>query len=180
MAPRRGAAGQRLLAVLVAGAAATGIGAPVAAAAEPGVHVDPGSPAGKEYALPVDQARHDAGGAATGGGSGSGGGPSSGSGSTGGGALFGAGVRPSGQRPGTGGSTTGGRPGQGGTQGTSHRDGVAAAIPAASSSGDSMTGPVLGIAAGVVLLGLVAGLSARRSRASGPTSPRRGAAGGAP
>src|ERR1700751_5603332 len=31
---------------------------PPAAALEPGVQVDPGSPAAKEYALPVGQARH--------------------------------------------------------------------------------------------------------------------------
>jgi hypothetical protein len=30
---------------------------PVASALEPGVHIDPGSPAAKEYALPLDQAR---------------------------------------------------------------------------------------------------------------------------
>jgi len=36
---------------------------PVAASAlEPGVHVNPGSPSGKEYALPLTQARHGAGG----------------------------------------------------------------------------------------------------------------------
>lgn len=29
-------------------------------AVDPGVHVDPGSPAGKEYALPLDQARREA------------------------------------------------------------------------------------------------------------------------
>ncbi len=33
-----------------------------ASAAEPGVHADPGSPSGKEYALPFDQARHGGGG----------------------------------------------------------------------------------------------------------------------
>lgn len=36
--------------------------APGAGALEPGVHVDPGSPAGKEYAFPLDRARRDAGG----------------------------------------------------------------------------------------------------------------------
>ena len=54
---------------------------PSAAAAkdEPGVHVDPGSPSGKEYAIPLEGARRDA----------SGGGSSSGSsgGSSGGGAA---------------------------------------------------------------------------------------------
>jgi hypothetical protein len=34
----------------------------VAAAEEPGVHVDPDSPSGKEYAIPLDRARSDTGG----------------------------------------------------------------------------------------------------------------------
>ena len=39
------------------------VGAPgVAAAAEPGVIVDPDSPTGKEYAIPLDKARSDTGG----------------------------------------------------------------------------------------------------------------------
>ena len=47
-------------AVAVATFAALSLGlAGAASAAEPGVHVDPGSPAGKEYALPLDQARND-------------------------------------------------------------------------------------------------------------------------
>jgi hypothetical protein len=37
------------------------IPAGAAQAADPGVHVDPKSPAGKEYALPLQQARRDAG-----------------------------------------------------------------------------------------------------------------------
>jgi hypothetical protein len=52
----------RLLAVAAAvlGAGAT-LAAP-AAALEPGVHIDPGSPAAKEYALPLSQARQTGGG----------------------------------------------------------------------------------------------------------------------
>jgi hypothetical protein len=34
--------------------------APAAGAAERGVHVDPGSPAGKEYAIPIERARREA------------------------------------------------------------------------------------------------------------------------
>jgi hypothetical protein len=59
-----------------------------AVALEPGVHVDPRSPAAKEYALPLNQARQtgEAGRNATG---------SSGSGSSSGeAALFGAGIKP--------------------------------------------------------------------------------------
>jgi hypothetical protein len=60
----------------------------VPALAQSGVHVDPGSPAGKEYALPLDQARRDAGG---GGGRQSG---QPGSSSSGSAALFGQGIKP--------------------------------------------------------------------------------------
>jgi hypothetical protein len=57
------------LVVLLAG----GSLAPTAVAQEDGVFVDPDSPAGKEYAIPLDQARRDAaGGGAAGGGGGSG------------------------------------------------------------------------------------------------------------
>src|SRR3954469_3314415 len=69
------------LAVVLGGATPT-----AAAAAEPGVHVDPGSPAGKEYALPLDQAKRDAGA-----GTGQAGRPG---GSSGRSALFGEGIKP--------------------------------------------------------------------------------------
>lgn len=54
--------GTKLLAVAMAvlGVGATAV-AP-ASALEPGVHVDPGSPAAKEYALPLSQARQTGGG----------------------------------------------------------------------------------------------------------------------
>ena len=57
-----------------------------AEALEPGVHADPGSPAAKEYALPINQARQT--------------GAASGHAGTGSAALFGAGIKP----PGSGGS----------------------------------------------------------------------------
>ncbi len=62
--------------------------APLALAQEEGVTVDPGSPAGKEYALPIDQARRDA---ADGGGRGGGGGVAARRRPT---PAFGEGVRP--------------------------------------------------------------------------------------
>jgi hypothetical protein len=81
--------------VAVSAQAATGL--------EPGVHADPGSPAAKEYALPLNQARQ----------AGGGGGGHASSGST---ALFGAGIKP----PGSGGSgRTDSR--AGGTQRSTHR-----------------------------------------------------------
>src|SRR5215211_2390331 len=39
-----------------------GVGVPVAGAAEPGVVYEPGSPSYKEYAIPLEEARRDAGG----------------------------------------------------------------------------------------------------------------------
>jgi hypothetical protein len=59
---------------------------------EPGVHVDPGSPAAKEYALPLNQARRT--------------GAAPGSSETAAGALFGAGIKPPGGGSGAGGSHT--------------------------------------------------------------------------
>jgi hypothetical protein len=165
MAPRRGAARQRLLAVLVVGAVATGARVPAAVAAEPGVHIDPGSPAGKEYALPVDQARRDAGGSATRGGSGSNGGQ---------GGLFGAGIGP----PGGGGGGTAGGHGASGSHGSANAatqrasggssgSGTAAGIRVSSTSAESSDGALIGIVAGVLLLGAVCGLGARRLRTEG-------------
>jgi hypothetical protein len=73
-----------------------------AAALEPGVHVDPGSPAAKEYALPVSQAR------------GAGGG-SEGSHEQ----LFGAGIKPPSSGSPRGGSPRGGSAGSGSARGGS-------------------------------------------------------------
>jgi len=72
--------------------------AEAATALEPGVHVDPGSPAAKEYALPLSQARQ------TGSESPSQSGSQAPSRSVGEGALFGAGIKP----PPSGGSTPAG------------------------------------------------------------------------
>jgi hypothetical protein len=55
---------------------------------EPGVFVDPDSPAGKEYAIPLDKARRESGATVPGGGGSSGGSD----GGTPSGALFGAGI----------------------------------------------------------------------------------------
>jgi hypothetical protein len=68
-----------------------------ASALEPGVHVDPGSPAAHEYALPLGQARQ------TGGGSGTS------NGSSENGSLFGAGIKPPGGGHGHKGSAGGSR-----------------------------------------------------------------------
>lgn len=73
----------RLLATFVLGLAL----APAAYAQTPGLHVDPNSPSGHEYAIPLDRARHDA--APGAGPSSSGGQPPSRA------PLFGVGVQPS-------------------------------------------------------------------------------------
>lgn len=81
----------------VALAVAAGLALPASAAAQSGAIPDPNSPAGKEYAMPLEQGRSSGGGGSHGGGSGSHGG---GSGSHGGSAaarpLFGSGIAPSG------------------------------------------------------------------------------------
>lgn len=56
--------GRRLVCLTVAVLALTGVATGTAAAQDAGVQVDPESPAGKEYALPLDSARRDAAGAA--------------------------------------------------------------------------------------------------------------------
>ena len=56
-----------------------------AVAEKPGVHVDPDTPAGKEYAIPIDQARREAQGTSQ---------PNTGHGSNGSAPLFGAGISP--------------------------------------------------------------------------------------
>jgi hypothetical protein len=73
-----------------------------AAELEPGVHVDPGSPAAKEYVLPLNHARQ------------TGTGPSSGNGAA---PLFGAGITPpgGGSGGGSGGTTSGGHGARAGT-----------------------------------------------------------------
>src|SRR5689334_4903960 len=92
---------RRTKAVVTASALAT-LALSGTAHATQGVHVDPNSPAGVEYALPLDSARNAGGGGSrshhpAGGGAGTGSNTSGGSGAsgaTGGSALFGAGIRP--------------------------------------------------------------------------------------
>jgi hypothetical protein len=78
-------------------AIAVGLALPGAAMAQSGAIPDPNSPAGKEYALPLDQGRGQGMGGSHGGGTGShGGGPGSHGGSSGARPLFGAGIGPPG------------------------------------------------------------------------------------
>ncbi|MGH2905083.1 MAG: hypothetical protein ACRDK7_16085 [Solirubrobacteraceae bacterium] len=99
----------------VIAALAIGSSAPSSQAAtelEPGVHVDPGSPAAKQYALPLEQARQT-------------GSPGKGSSAA---AAFGAGIHP----PGSGGGSAGRRSASGDSVHT-----LARVSPGASSSGTS-------------------------------------------
>ncbi|HEX7610251.1 MAG TPA: hypothetical protein VF380_06240 [Solirubrobacteraceae bacterium] len=135
---------------------------------EPGVHVDPGSPAAKEYALPLNQARQTGGGA-----------PSSSSSSA---PLFGAGIKP----PGAGGSShsgsgTGKATGRGGAVGPNGANPAAglSTLPAAvlrassaqasSGGGDSILA-LLGGGVAILVLGGLGGMILRRSRHSGASA----------
>jgi hypothetical protein len=128
---------------------------------EPGVHVDPGSPAAKQYALPLSQARQTGGGAST---------------NSGSAVLFGAGIKP----PGSGGSGPA-RSSAGGTQHGAHRGAAGASssdlstsVPAivrasnsrASSGGDGSLLALLGGGVAILVLGGFGGTLMRRSRRS--------------
>ena len=151
-----------LVALVVLGAVALGAG--VASAQDRGVHVDPDSPAGKEYALPLDSARQDASG-----------GPS-GTAATGNGApLFGAGISKAADRGGGDRSGSGG--GQGDGSSSADRDGDNAAVSGADATqvaravadtgGGLSAGVVtLLIAMGVLFVGILIGLSVRVLRRS--------------
>jgi len=149
--------------------------APSAASAQEPVRVDPDSPAGVEYKLPLDQARRDGDGAQSGGGSRD---PAP---------LFGAGITRDGSQPGGGGgedasrgdgeesedSGDSGAPSAGGGEGagpgaTDSRPSFSAAVPA---SGGSWTGLTLGgIALAVVVVGTGLGLGLRRGLRTTPAS----------
>lgn len=122
-----------------------------ASALEPGVHVDPGSPAAKEYVLPLNQAR------ATGG--------DRGSRSSSEGSLFGAGIKPPSSGGSSGGSARAARPPVTGSAGphvlgrlTLHEVGND------SSGGNGSTLALIGGAVAIVVLGGFGGTVLRRSR----------------
>ncbi len=146
---------------------------------EPGVHADPGSPAAKEYALPLNQARQ----------AGERAGSHASSGST---ALFGAGIKP----PGSGGSSGSGASGRadaraGGAQPSAHRNtsgpapsNQGSSVPAimraarsqASSSGSGSLLTLLGGGVAILVLGAFGGTVMRRSRrSSAPARPANSA-----
>jgi hypothetical protein len=123
------------------------IGCPVATAQaatglEPGVHIDPGSPAAKEYALPLNQARQT--------------GAPSASQPGAEGALFGAGIKP---------------PGSGGPPRTGHHGspgpGAGGAQPGSSGTGATASAATPGTSAG--LDGALSAAALRAARAQSPT-----------
>lgn len=145
--------------------------APAAAALEPGVHVDPGSPAAKQYALPLNQARE----AGT---------PASRSGAGSEAALFGAGIKtpPSGGS----GSSAGSRRHANAASERSGRERTTvaavaagkalAASTAASEVSDRGSGSALALVGGgvvVIVLGALGGTVLRHSRRD-HAEPKRG------
>jgi len=135
---------------------------------EPGVHADPGSPAAKEYALPINQARQT--------------GAAPGQASSGSAALFGAGIKP----PGSGGSGRGGSGYEGSSGGQTARGephdatGTASSNPRAplpavvlqaarsqsAPSGSGSTLALLGGGVAILILGAFGGTIMRRSHRS--------------
>jgi len=136
--------------------------APATAQAQQGVHVDPSSPAGKEYAIPLDQARRQAGGAHSAGGA------------SGRPTLFGAGVTPASKhQPGSASPSPGSLNHPGGA-GSSPLPAAASGGPAsivlsghpAGGGAGGGSGPTLAIVGGgliVLLGGGLAGLFLRRA-----------------
>jgi hypothetical protein len=155
--------------------------------AEPGLTVDPDSPAGVEYAVPLDSARGH-------GGHGGGGAPGGGSAPATGGnspALFGSGIKAaggSGSDSGSGSSSRGSDKGSGdgGSGGKSdhpaggssgadtHSSSRSSVAPVTASADYSTTGPVAALIGGILLVGggfgLLAHLRSRR-KASDSTLP---------
>lgn len=172
-------------------AVACALVAPPAATAQEPVQLDPDSPAGVEYQLPLDQARRDAAPDAGGGGGGGGSGPDGGSGVIPA-PLFGAGITPEGPQDGDGGgrgaeatagdATRGGgedskgrgdRGAAGSGRGDAAGPGAGQSTPsfstAAAEDGGASTGLTLGgIALAVVVVGGALGLVLRRGL--GPTA----------
>jgi hypothetical protein len=156
----------RVSAFITVAALAAGTSAPLAAPAlalEPGVHIDPGSPAAKEYALPVNQAR----------GTGSGGEGSGGSSEK----LFGAGIKP--PSSGSSGGRHGGRGATGVSRSAQQPAAATQAQPTApravqqaaarSTSGGSTSALVLfGGGVAILVLGAFTGIVLRHNRR--PTS----------
>jgi hypothetical protein len=162
--------------VLVALVAILTLAAPGSSSAAGGVHFDPESPAGKEYALPLDEARNEAAGTGNEGPEGSSGSRSGSKVESGESApLFGEGVSGGGSRSGaTSGAGRSGAPQEGGTKpsgGGAQSPGSTGAQGRQIPEGDGGY-PVpagIGLAALIVLIGVGAGLGLRGLRRVRPT-----------
>jgi hypothetical protein len=148
------------------------VGGGVASAQDSGVHVDPNSPAGKEYALPLDSARRDASGGASSGGSGGDSAPLFGAGISRGGGSSGESATSSGSGSGDGkanGARDGGSGGSGSSVGGVDATQAARAV-ADTGSGLSAGALTLLIALGVLAVGGLIGLSVRALRSGHPSA----------
>ena len=153
---------RRLAALVAVPAAALALASP-AAAQEDGVFFDDESPAGKEYAIPSDQARSQ-----SGGGGPSGGGPGAGSANGGGAPLFGQGVTRAqgraGSRDGAGGSGPGGR--SSGNRSADGEPGIRFTPPSPGriEADDASSSPVLWMGGAAVAIFFAGGLVATAAR----------------
>jgi hypothetical protein len=161
----------KITAAAVGGLLAAGLPSGVAVA-EPGLTVDPQSPAGVEYAIPLDSGRGHGGG---GHGHPSGGGSGGGGGGGGNSALFGSGITPpasgSSATHASGSGTRAHRHGRGGSgKATSHgspnaRSGDGATppgvAPVSAAASYSTSGPIAGVVGGILALGGGLGLFLR-------------------
>lgn len=161
------------LTAIAAASALAATAAPAAAQSEPGLTVDPQSPAGVEYAVPLDQGRGHGDTHPGGGGGGSGTSSNGGSGSP---ELFGSGITPGGKdgsasRGGGGGSKedTGGSGKDDGSAGSGSSSGSArhSVAPVAASAEYSTTAPIAGVIGGVLLVGGGLGVFLRLRRRPG-------------
>jgi len=123
--------------------------AEAASGLEPGVHVSPGSPAAKEYALPLNQARQT--------GTGAGGGAHRET-------LFGAGITP----PVSGGSARAGT--HAGAGRSAHARGAGAAIPTLTSGDNGSVLALVGGGVAILVLGAFGGIVLRHSRRPNPSA----------
>jgi hypothetical protein len=128
---------------------------PAVASAEDGVFIDPGSPAGKEYAIPLAAARHQSGGASSGRSSPDDPGP-----------LFGQGIsRAPTRKPGaTKRGSTGHRPSSARGDATAGETPTDVELVRSSAAPASAPGWTLALGLGVVLVGLLGGSGLRRLR----------------
>jgi hypothetical protein len=179
---------RRKFTALAVGTVVASAGFPAAATAEKGLTVDPQSPAGVEYAVPLDSARGHGGGSGGSGGS-PGGANAGGTGSAGNGspALFGSGITPSSSSKGSGsgaGSAHGKsgarqkgaarKPGAGTSTGSATGTSRPSGTPVTASASYSTTGPIAGVIAAILIVGGGLGLFLRlRARRPAGVKPPR-------